>query len=237
MIDSRSKQVSRRDFLGVTSLAAFGFSTGAATALAAAGGTNLTADQGLQRLIAGNARFVGGAMECKNVSDARRAELASGQAPFALVLSCADSRVPPELVFDQGLGDIFVVRVAGNIASPAAIGSIEYAVEHLHVPLILVLGHDKCGAVAATIDIVKTNGHAAGQVQFIVDAITPAVKRAQGQTGDLLDNAIRDNVSLVASALRASQPILAPAVGSGKLKIVGGVYRFSTGVVDLMGEG
>jgi len=196
--------------------------------------TQASADIALAELIAGNRRFVSGAMQHPNASDERRAKLAAGQSPIAAVLSCSDSRVPPEIVFDQGLGDLFVVRVAGNIASPAEIGSLEYAVEHLHVPLIVVLGHDKCGAVAAALEAVESGGTAPGHVGVIVDAIKPAVLTARKQTGDLLANAIRNNVGLVDRQLRDSQPLLAPAAAASKLKIAAAVYSLTSGVVTYL---
>jgi len=196
--------------------------------------TQASADIALAELIAGNRRFVSGAMQHPNASDERRAKLAAGQSPIAAVLSCSDSRVPPEIVFDQGLGDLFVVRVAGNIASPAEIGSLEYAVEHLHVPLIVVLGHDKCGAVAAALEAVESGGTAPGHVGVIVDAIKPAVLTARKQTGDLLANAIRNNVGLVDRQLRDSQPLLAPAAAASKLKIAAAVYSLTSGAVTYL---
>jgi len=173
-------------------------------------------------------------MRHPDASDERRAKLASGQSPIAAVLCCSDSRVPPEIVFDQGLGDLFVVRVAGNIASPAGLGSLEYAVDRLHVPLIVVLGHEKCGAVAATIDAIERGAAVEGHVASIVDAIRPAVAEARKQSGDLLANAVRENVIFVERQVRASQPLLAPAVNSAKLKIVGGVYALTSGAVAFL---
>ena len=138
--------------------------------------------------------------------------------------------MPPELVFDQGLGDLFTVRVAGNIVDDAVLGSLEYAAEHLHVPVIIVLGHTGCGAVQATIDGGEPNTH----IQSLVKAIRPAVEQATHEPGVLMDNAVRDNVQLAVKQLRESNPILATMVLQGKLQIKGAVYHLDTGVVEFL---
>lgn len=182
----------------------------------------------LQRLVDGNQRFVAGQPEHPRQSPARRAELAESQAPFAVVLACADSRVAPEIVFDQGLGDLFVVRVAGNVIDNTALGSIEYAVEHLHAPLVVVLGHERCGAVTAAVK----GGHADGHIHSIVQAIEPAVQAAKSGPGDAVDNTIRANVRRVTMQLQHAEPILAELVKAGKVKVVGGRYDLDTGAVE-----
>jgi carbonic anhydrase len=154
----------------------------------------------------------------------------SAQHPVAAILSCADSRVPPELVFDQGLGDLFTVRVAGNVVDDAIIGSLEYAAEHLGIPVIIVLGHSGCGAVKATIDGGEPNTH----IQALVKAIQPAVDQAYREPGPLMDNAIRDNVLLAVKQLNESKPILAEMVRAGKLQIKGAVYHLDSGVVEYL---
>jgi carbonic anhydrase len=165
-------------------------------------------------------------------SAARQRELATGQHPHAVILTCADSRVAPEIVFDQGLGDLFDIRVAGNIAGDAEIASIEYAAEHLHTPLVVVMGHQSCGAVAAAIE----GGHPPGHLPTLVTAIHPAVEQARGMPGDLSDNAVRINVEHVVQQLRSSKPILAKLVAEKKLKIVGAVYSLKTGEVTWLSE-
>jgi carbonic anhydrase len=143
--------------------------------------------------------------------------------------------VPAEIVFDQGLGDLFMVRVAGNVASSGEVlASIEFAVAELQVPLVLVLGHKRCGAVTAAVDAVVRGSVAPGHIGSLVDAIRPAVARVQGALGDMLDNAVRANVELVVAQLARSEPILAPAVREGRLRITGARYDLDTGQVDII---
>src|SRR5215468_2741294 len=157
----------------------------------------------------------------------RRSELTKSQHPFAIILSCSDSRVPPEIVFDQGLGDLFIVRVAGNVATDTEIGSLEYGAEHLHIPLLVVLGHESCGAVTAAVQ----GGEPEGHIGALVDLLKPAVEKSRGLPGDPVANAVRTNVQLVVEQLRTSTPVLSELVAQGKLKIVGGVYSLETGKV------
>ena len=158
---------------------------------------------------------------------ARQMELVSGQQPQAEILSCSDSRVPPEIVFDQGLGDLFVVRVAGNVVTNTELGSLEYGAEHLHIPLLVVLGHESCGAVTAAVE----GGEPEGHIGSLVDLIKPAVDKTRGNPGDPVVNAVRKNVEMVVEQLRTSTPVLSKLVAEGKLKIVGGVYSLQTGKV------
>ena len=188
---------------------------------------DLTPTSALAELKAGNERHVEHHYLHPHQTVARKSELVTGQHPHAVILSCSDSRVPPEIVFDQGLGDLFTVRVAGNIAADAEIASIEYAVEHLHTPLVVVMGHQSCGAVAAAIQ----GGDAPGHLAALVDPIRPSVEKARGLPGDLSDNAIRLNVEAVVAQLRSSQPILSEMVATGKLRVVGSVYSLGTGKV------
>jgi carbonic anhydrase len=190
----------------------------------------VSADEALKRLVDGNKRNVFGKLMHPNQTRVRRGEVEGGQHPFAIILGCSDSRVPPEVIFDQGLGDIFVVRVAGNIADDAVLGSIEYAAEHLHAPLIMVLGHSNCGAVAATIK----GGELAGHLPGIVDAIRPAVEKTKGQQGDAVSNAARANVQMVVDQLRSCKPVLANLVRSGDLKVAAAFYDIGSGKVELL---
>jgi carbonic anhydrase len=160
--------------------------------------------------------------------------LSSGQNPYAGVLSCADSRVAPEYAFDSGRGDLFVCRVAGNFANDDVIASFEYAVANLGAPLIMVLGHDSCGAVGAAIKAIKDNATLPGRLPSLVTALAPAVKAVAGQAGDPLANAIRQNVVNNVAALKSASPILDAAVAQGKLKVVGAVYRLADGRVELV---
>ena len=163
----------------------------------------------------------------------RRAELTKSQHPFAIVLSCSDSRVPPEIVFDQGLGDLFVIRVAGNVIDDHGLGSIEYAVDHLAVRLIVVLGHQRCGAVKAAKETIAAKTEAPAHIQSLVTAIQPAVEATA--KGDL-NATIEANVRNVTQALRSSTPVLKPKVDSGELKVVGVYYSLDTGAVAFMDE-
>jgi len=187
-----------------------------------------SADGVLSELKAGNEHHVGKHYLHPHQSAARQRELASGQHPHAAVLSCADSRVAPEIIFDQGLGDLFDVRVAGNIAGDTEVASLEYAAEHLGVPLLVVMGHQKCGAVTAALE----GGEASGHLSTLVEAIRPAVEKAAGLPGDRVDNAVRINVENVVKQLRESKPVLAELVEKQRLRIVGAVYSLDTGKVE-----
>lgn len=205
-------------------------------AFASGEGAGVTPDEALKKLLDGNARFMKEDKEYINWGQARREELTKGQHPFAIILSCSDSRVPPEHIFDQELGDIFVIRVAGNVADPIELGSVEYAAEHLNVPLVMVMGHRKCGAVTATI----AGGKPEGNIAAIVKKITPAVNTAKKKAKDkeaLLDAAIDENAKLTAKTLTEKSSILRHLVESGKLKIVSGVYDLATGKVDVLDSG
>lgn len=187
----------------------------------------------LDRLLAGNERFAVNMAQDPNHSSARRMMVAGGQHPFATVFSCVDSRVPPELVFDLGLGDLFVIRTAGHVIDNAVLGSLEFGVAELGIPLLMVLGHEKCGAVKATIETIETQMTAPAQIGTLVEAITPAVEAAHSQSGDLLDNAIRANTRLVVEQL-VNTPILSESVANGQLLIVGGRYDLDTGKVEMV---
>ncbi len=194
-----------------------------------------TGDEALARLMRGNQRFVASLAANPNQTVERREQVAGGQTPFAIIMGCADSRVPPEIVFDQGLGDLFVVRLAGNVFDDSeGLGSVEYAAEHFHCPLLMVLGHEKCGAVEATIDAVEHNTTAPGRINTIVDAIIPAVKQVQGKPGDLVDNVVRANALLVAEQFRNADPFIKQLQTAGKLKIVAAHYALTSGVVEIL---
>ena len=198
------------------------------SALAASGGGNAH----LAALMAGNARFVAGAPRCVPAT-ARRTELANGQAPFAAVLGCSDSRVPVETIFDHDPGDVFVVRVAGNFVTDTGLGSLEYAVAVLKAELIMVLGHSSCGAVKAATQAVKGETFP-GHIQGLATAIEPAAKATKGQAGDWVANATAENVRMNARALLAQSTILSQAHAAGTISIVGAVYDLHTGKVNLL---
>jgi carbonic anhydrase len=191
--------------------------------------SHLTPDAALQQLMAGNQRFVAGTRSMPHQDGAWLDIVANGQAPFATILSCADSRVVPEIAFDQGIGDLFVTRVAGNIAATAAIASTEYAVSLLGVPLCLVLGHERCGAVTAAL----AGGSWPGAIGSLTQAIQPAIAISQNQPGDRLTNAVKANVQMQVARLQRS-PLLTAAMQTGALKIVGAYYDLDTGTVSLV---
>jgi carbonic anhydrase len=193
----------------------------------------LSPDAALEGLQRGNARYVEGVSLRHDFKHEREA-LAKGQNPYAAILSCADSRIAPEYAFDSGRGDLFVCRVAGNFASDEMIASLEYAVAVLAVPLILVLGHESCGAVDAAIKSLKDNTTLPGHLPSLVTAIAPAVKAVSQQAGDTLPNATRQNVIDNVARLASATPILGAAVEQKKLKVVGGIYRLKDGKVDMV---
>ena len=194
----------------------------------------LSPDAALARLMEGNKRYVQGVARRHDFKHERE-PLTRGQNPFAAILSCADSRIAPEYCFDSGRGDLFVCRVAGNFANDESIASFEYAVHVLATPLILVLGHDSCGAVDATIKSIKDNTTLPGHLPSLVAALAPAVKDVLGEPGDTLANAIRRNVVRTMQTFAAATPILSAAVAEKKLLVVGGVYDLATGKVSMVG--
>jgi len=194
----------------------------------------ISPDAALHRLMRGNARYVEGVSKRHDFTHERE-PLSTGQNPFAGVLSCADSRIAPEYCFDVARGDIFVCRVAGNFASDDIIASFEYSVAVLNAPLILVLGHDACGAVDATIKSLKDGTTLPGHLPELVAALTPAVQAVKNEPGDLLANAIKRNVALTIDRLKSASAIIGDAVNAKKLRIAGGVYRLKTGKVELLG--
>jgi carbonic anhydrase len=192
----------------------------------------------LEQLLRGNQRFAEGKLLHPRRGPRDFAALAQGQAPQAVIVGCADSRVAPELVFDQGVGDLFVVRIAGNIVSgagPTVKGSIEYAVAELGARLIMVLGHSGCGACKAAIEHIEANDALPGAIGDLINPIRPVVRMVAGQPGDKLTNVINANVQEGVKRLKGLEPILAKLVNSGELKVVGGTYQLGTGKVELLG--
>ena len=193
----------------------------------------ISPDASLERLLKGNVRYVEGVSLRHDFKHEREA-LAGGQNPYAAILSCADSRIAPEYAFDSGRGDLFVCRVAGNFATTETIASLEYAVAVLNVPMILVLGHDSCGAVDAAIKSLADNTTLPGHMPSLVAGIAPAVKAVSQQGGDTLAKAIRQNVVDNIAKLNAATPILSAAVEQGKLRVAGGIYRLRDGRIDMV---
>lgn len=193
----------------------------------------VAADEGLQRLLDGNQRFVAGNLTSLGALADDRAGVATGQSPFAVIVCCSDSRVPPEIVFDQTLGQLFVVRTAGQVIDEAARSSIVYGVDFLRAPLLLVLGHSGCGAVDAALAALRGDP-IPGYAYRFAEAIGPAAQSVLDQPGDQLDNAIRANVALGVEQLRAAEPVLAAAVNSGQVTVVGGYYDLASGEVSIL---
>ena len=193
----------------------------------------ITPDLALQRLMEGNQRYITGESKTHDFKDEREA-LVSGQNPFVAVLSCADSRIAPEYAFDTARGDLFAVRVAGNFVTDEGTASLEYAVLALGAPVIVVLGHESCGAFAAAIKTTQDNTVYPGQIQKLTLTLKPVVEKVLKQPGDLLLNATVQNVKDSVQTLKSASPVLSQAISVGKLKIVGGIYRLATGKVDLI---
>ena len=191
---------------------------------------HMTGQKVLEQLLEGNKRFVDGTMEHPNNSEEARKGLITGQEPYAVVLACADSRLPPVDIFDQGLGDLFVIRVAGNLLNDHVLGSIEYAVSHLHTPLVMVMGHTYCGAITAVAQGVKLSGH----MSTLSPKIDIALKRAQKQEGDLVDNAAKELALLTAASIARSEPIIGDLVKEGKVLVVASYYDLDSGKVSVL---
>jgi len=218
-------KTNRRSFL-LSSAAAVALTAAESTARAANEHARMNASDSLKALMKGNARFVAGTPACSPAT-VRRAELANGQAPFAAVLGCSDSRVPVETVFDHEPGDIFVVRVAGNFADPVGIGSLQYSVAVLKSSLVMVLGHTSCGAIKAATDFVKTGKAFPGQIQTLAAALAPVAKSTQHAAGDWVHNATIANIKTNVAKLKADAII-------GKVEVVGGIYDLASGKVTLV---
>jgi len=225
----------KRILAGLLAIGTLAF-TGA-LALGSVAGSGISADEALEKLLEGNRRYVEQRMTGQKLCDVSAREgLAKGQHPYAIILSCSDSRVPPEIIFDKGLGEVFVVRVAGNIPDPVVLGSVEYAAEHLGSPLVMVLGHERCGAVTAAVD---AKGKPEGNIGAIIKTIAPAVKQARKEfkgtdKSGLVETAIDDNAKLVAANLTKQSSVLKHMVKEGKLKIVAAKYDLDDGQVRLL---
>jgi carbonic anhydrase len=190
----------------------------------------LSPQMALERLVEGNRRYAAGESDHAHRDSAQRAAVANEQHPFAIIVSCADSRVPPEILFDQGLGDLFVVRVAGHVVDPVVLGSVEFAAQNLGVPLVVVLGHQRCGAVKAAI----AGEHPDGHMDALMRRIHPAIKAASHQEGDLLDNAVNANIVQSVRQLMHSDLILRRVATDNQLMVVGARYNLDDGMVALL---
>lgn len=184
----------------------------------------------LKKLIDGNMRYVEGNLLHPHTDSTYRQKLLQGQKPFAAILGCSDSRVPLEMIFDQGLGDIFVIRVAGNIANEDTIASVEFAIHILNVPLVMVMGHAQCGAINAAVLGNSFSGH----LRHLIDHIRPAVRRAGGIEGDMIENTTRINAQIMAQELIDRSDLIADASNLKNTKIVSAYYNLDTGLVDIL---
>ncbi|SEF06810.1 carbonic anhydrase [Burkholderia sp. WP9] len=239
MCERHLSSPARRNLLlaGASSIALAGLSRRDARAAQPAVGNapnSIPPAQALDRLMQGNARYAANTSSNKDYSAGRAARV-SAQYPIAAIVGCADSRVAPELAFDQGPGDLFVVRVAGNFVNDDILASLEYGVEFLGVPLIMVLGHTQCGAVGATVKVLQEGARLPGHLPELVRAIRPAVRIAQAEHGaDLVAQTTIENVRLNTNRLTVSKPLIGPYVKSGKVKVVGGIYDLATGKIALV---
>lgn len=204
----------------------------------------ISGQEALERLREGNRRFASGAVASYSYENfARRAELADKQEPFAIILGCSDSRVPAEIVFDQGLGDLFVIRVAGNIVAPSLLGSVEFAAERFGTPLVVVLGHSRCGAILATLEeLLRPLQDQSRNLRSIVRRVRPSVEPLlqtplRDDHDALVEQAVRANVRVAASQLRHGSELIEQLEGQGKLMIVGAEYSLETGLVDFFDGG
>jgi carbonic anhydrase len=196
--------------------------------------TTMTSAQALDALKQGNKEFVEDHPHQTAINRERRQQLAAGQAPFAVVVGCSDSRVSPELVFTRGLGELFTIRVAGNSVDRTALGTVEYGVAELGAPLVVVLGHERCGAVLAAIDVVTKDATFPGAIGDMVAPIIPAVLRAQRQQGDLVANSVKENVRGIVRQLREQDALLGGPARDGKLQIEGAYYSLGDGSVQFL---
>ncbi len=244
---AKDRGLSRRDVmsragLGLAAAATAPLASGAsATApdVAVPAPPSLTPDQALAALKRGNRDFLAGKPTRQDGDGRRRLEIARGQHPIAVLVSCSDSRVPPELLFGRGLGELFIIRNAGNTIDTVAMGSLEYAVAELNVPLVVVMGHERCGAVAAAVSVVEDGAKFPGSIGQMVEPIIPAVLDARrSRPSDLLDASVRANVSRTVARLRQfSEPMVLDRLREGKLRVVGARYDLDDGTVDFFDEG
>lgn len=232
---------SRRHFLSTTGTTVGAVAAAQATLASAADVKKplSRSDESLKQLVEGNRRYVEnrGDLGRARRDEERREEVSETQEPFALIFTCADSRVIPEVIFNKGIGDLFVIRVAGNFVTPrcfGVLGSIEYAVEFLHVPLVVVLGHERCGAVKAALNLVKKEQRPPGNIGIIADEIRPAMAEIEGQPGDLLHNAVLANVKLNTGRLADLSPVIRKHVDDGTTRVIGADYDLNTGLVNLL---
>lgn len=192
---------------------------------------NISSDKALKRLLNGNKRYISAVQSHPNQTPQRRSEIARGQLPFAAILGCSDSRVPPEIIFDQGLGDLFVIRIAGNLIDDMVLGSLEYAAIHLHTPLIMVLGHSQCGAVHAARQTTNAEGH----ICCLTEKIRSLMEKVK-KTEDVVDDVVKANAKFISEQLKASEPILSNLVQDNRFDIIPAFYELESGVVEILSD-
>lgn len=230
------QEIGRRAFLRLSAGLAIVATVGGTSVAASGVATSLTADQALVKLKEGNKRYVSSPQVCVADLAKARANVTQHQAPWATILSCADSRLPPELIFGgQNVGELFIARNAGNIADTATLGTIEYGAAALGVPLIVVLGHESCGAVAAACGVVEKNTAYPGSIGTMLEPIIPAALAAKGKPGDFIDNAVRENAIRTAAKIISASNIVADLVAKGKVKVVAARYDLDDGSVEFFG--
>lgn len=196
--------------------------------------TRLTADEALRRLLEGNERFIANQERHPHRGPELRLQLAEAQHPFAVILGCSDSRVAPEILFDEGLGDLFVIRNAGNIVDTTCLASVEYGVGHLEVPLVLVLGHERCGVVTAAVAIAREGREVQGHIWNLIDAVRPALEKSAEGTEDVIEQTVRAHVMIQVERLRRADPIVSRAVRAGTTRVVGARYDIDQGQVEVL---
>lgn len=230
-------QLGRRSFLALTGLATLATATGLGvqSSHASAGAARISSEEALEKLKAGNARFVADAEVCAADLKQQRASVAGGQAPWAAILSCADSRLPPELVFGgAGLGALFVSRNAGNLADTDVLGTLEYGTEHLGVPLIVVMGHQRCGAVAAACEAVAKGVTFPGSIGPMIAPIMTVAEAVKSAPGDFVTNTIQESARRTAAAIPKNSGIIAHLVHEEKVRIVPAYYELDSGAVTFL---
>jgi carbonic anhydrase len=226
----------RRRFLSLAAAGVAAASTlGAGRVFAAGATTNVTADEALARLKAGNEKYVTAPQVCAEDLSKHRESVAKGQMPWAVILTCSDSRVPPELLFGGlGVGELFVARNAGNMADTATMGTIEYGVGQLGAPLIVVMGHERCGAVAAACEVVEKHTKFPGSIGPMVDAIVPAAKAVFGKPGDFVENAIVESAKRTATKIATKSEIVSHSIKDSKAKVLAARYDLDNGRVEFL---
>ncbi len=225
----------RREFLSLLTASIAATTLGAPYAFAAGATTSVTADEALAKLKVGNEKFVSAPQLCAADLSKQREHVAKAQTPWATIITCSDSRVPPELLFGGlGVGELFVARNAGNMVDTATMGTIEYGAEHLGIPLVVVMGHERCGAVAAACEVVEKHTKLPGSIGPMVNAIVPAAKAVRGKPGDFVDNTVRESAKRTAMKVASKSPIVSHLIKENKVKVLAARYDLDNGSVEFL---